>query len=166
MWKFGTCANELSCCKHWTRREWSSFILMNSPSHPGILGADHGVSRGEKGFIEQPSDTFTWSIVIAFSRLRIYGWMATQDTFTADKMKDFYYSLYSSKINIFKEVEKLPVLVWDNSVIHKSEKIRSFIQKSGVRIITLAPYSPCLNPTEHLIGAIKSRVKNEVFLGR
>ena len=84
---------------------------MNSPSHPGILGADNGVSRGEKGFIEETSDTFTWSIVIAFSRLRIYRWMATQDTFMVDKMKEFYYSLYSSKINIFKEVEKMSVLI-------------------------------------------------------
>ena len=58
------------------------------------------------------------------------------------------------------------LLLCDNSVIHKSEKIKSFIQDSGVTIITLTPYSPCLNPTEHLIGAIKSKVRSELFSGK
>ena len=78
-------------------------------------------------------------------------------------MKDLYYELFYSKIKIFKEDNELPVLVCDNSVIHKFEKIKKFIQDSGVSIITLTPHSPCLNPTEHLIRAIKSKVRSEVF---
>ena len=85
--------------------------------------------------------------------------MATREKFKADKMKDLFYEIFYSKIKIFKEDNELPVLVCDNSVIHKSEKIKSFIQDSGVSIITLTPYSPCLNPNEHLIRAIKSEVK-------
>ena len=92
--------------------------------------------------------------------------MATRETFTADKMKDFYYELFYSKIKIFKEDNELPALVCDNSVIHKSEKIKSFIQDNGVSIITLTPYNPCINPTEHLIGAIKSKVRSEMFSGK
>ena len=92
--------------------------------------------------------------------------MATRETFKADKMKDFYYELFYSKIKMFKEDNELPVLVCDNSVIHKSEKIKSFIKDSGVSIITLTPYSPCLNPTEHLKGTIKSKVRSEVFFGK
>ena len=92
--------------------------------------------------------------------------MEFRETFTADKMKDFYFELIYSKIKIFKEDNELPVLVCDNSVIHKSEKIKSFIQDFGVSIITLTPYSPCLNPTEHLTGAIKSKVRSEVFSGK
>ena len=78
--------------------------------------------------------------------------MATREAFTADKMKDFYYELFYSKIKIFKDDNELPVVVCDNLVINKSEKIKSFIQDSGVSIITLNPYNSCLNPTEHLIG--------------
>ena len=92
--------------------------------------------------------------------------MVTWETFTVDKMKDFYYEQFYSKLKIFKEDNKLPVLVCDNSVIHKSEKIKSFIQDSGVSIITLTLYSPCLNPTEHQIGVIKSKVRSEVFSGK
>ena len=85
---------------------------MSSPYLPDILVADHGVNKGEKGFIKLPNDIFTWSIAIAFSKQRIYGWMTTQETFMADKMKNFYYELFYSKIKIFKEFNELPVLVW------------------------------------------------------
>ena len=76
-------------------------------------------------------------------------------------MKNFYYELYFSKIKIFKEIDDLSLLVWDNSAIHKSGKIKDFLNNSGMRIITLAPYNSCLNLTEHLIGAIN--VKNQVW---
>ena len=80
-------------------------------------------------------------------------------------MKDFYNELFYSKIKIFKEENELLILVCNNSVIQKSEKIKSFIQDSGVTFITLTPYNPYLNPTEHLIWAIKSKVRSEVFSG-
>ena len=140
--------------------------MMSSPYLPDILVADHGVNRGEKGFIKLPNDIFIWSIAIAFFKQRVYGWMTTRETFKVDKMKDFYYELFYSKIKMFKEDNELPVLVCDNSIIHKSEKIKSFIQDSGVSIITLTPYSSCLNPTEHLIEAIKSKFRSEVFSGK
>ena len=41
--------------------------------------------------------------------------MATRETFTADKMKNFYYDLFYSNIKIFKEDNELPVLMCDNS---------------------------------------------------
>ena len=103
MLKFVVCANELPYCRHLTRQGLSLFTLISSPYFPDILVADHRVNKGEKGIIEQPNDIFIWSIAIAFSKQRIYGWMATRETFTADKMKDFYYELFYSKIKIFKE---------------------------------------------------------------
>ena len=163
MLKFVVCADELPYCRHLTRQGLGLFTLMSSPYLPDILVADHGVNRGEKRFIKLPNDIFTWSIAIAFSKQRICGLMTTKETFTADKMKDFYYELFYSKIKIFKEDNELLVLVCDNSVTHKSEKIKRFIQDSRVSIITWTPYSPCLNPTEHMIGAIKSKVRSNVF---
>ena len=101
---------------------------MSSPYLPDILVADHGLNRGEKGFIKLNHYIFTWSISIKFSKQRIYGWMATRETFKADKMKDFYYELFYSKIKIFKEDNELPVLVCDNSVIHKWEKSKDLFK--------------------------------------
>ena len=166
MLKFVVCANELPYSRYLTRQGLSFYTLMSPPYLPDILVADHRVNKGEKGFIKLPNNIFAWSIAIAFSKQRIYGWVVTRETFTVDKMKDFYYELFYSKNKIFKEDNELPVLVCDNSVIHKSVKIKSFIQDSGVRIITFTQYSPCLNPTKHLIGAIKSKVRSEVFSGK
>ena len=73
MLKFVVCANELPFCRHLTRQGLNLFTLMNSPYFPDILVADHGVNRGEKGFIKLPNDIFAWSIAIAFSKQRIYG---------------------------------------------------------------------------------------------
>ena len=163
MLKFVVCANELPYCRHLTRQGLVLFTLMSSPYLSDILVADHGVNRGEKEFIKLRNDIFTWSITIVFFKQRICEWMETRETFTSDKMKDFYYELFYSKIKIFKDDNELPVLVRNNLVIHKSEKIKSFIQDSGVSIITLNPYSSCLNRTENLIGAINSIVRSEVF---
>ena len=112
MLKFVVCANELPYFRHLTRQRLSLFTLMSSTYLPDILVADHEVNREEKGFIKLPNDIFTWSIAISFSKQSIYGWMATREVFTADKMKDFYYELFYSKIKIFKEDNELPVFVW------------------------------------------------------
>ena len=159
MLKFVVCANELPYCRHLTRQKLSLFTLMSSPYLPDILIAYHGVNRGLKGFIKLPHDIFTWSIAIAFYKQRIYGWMATRETFTTDKMKDFYNELFYSKIKIFKEDKELPVLVFNNSVIQKSEKIKSFIQDSGVTIITLTPYSPL--PKSNWTPDMGNKVKSQ-----
>ena len=165
MLKFVVCANELPYCRHLTKQGLSFFTLMSSPYLPDILVVDHRVNRGEKGFIKLPNDIFIWSIAIAFSKQRIYGWMATRKTITADKMKNFYYENFTQRSRYLKKIMNY-LLLCDNSVIHKSEKIKSFIQDNGVSIMTLTLYSPCLNPTEHLIGAIKSKVRSEVFSGK
>ena len=74
MLKFVVYDNELPYWRHLTRQRLSLFTLMSSPYLPDILVADHGVNRGEKGFIKLLNDIFTWSIAIAFSKQRIYGW--------------------------------------------------------------------------------------------
>ena len=42
-----------------TRQVLSVFTLMSSPYFSDFLVADHGVIRGEKGFIKLPNDIFT-----------------------------------------------------------------------------------------------------------
>ena len=88
------------------------------------------------------------------------------DTFTSMEIKGFYYRIFQAKIDVFNEADSIPVIVWDNSSIHKSAEIKDFIADSGVSILTIAPYSPCLNPAEHLIGAIKSKIKQQLVLGK
>ena len=57
----------------WWDRDWTYLLWWILPYLLDILVEDHGVFRGEKGFIKLPNDIFTWSISIAFSKQRIYG---------------------------------------------------------------------------------------------
>ena len=50
--------------------------------------------------------------------------------------------------------------------INKSADVKKFIRGSNARILTIPPYSPWLNPTEHHIGWIKARIQANVSRGR
>jgi transposase len=40
------------------------------------------------------------------------------------------------------------LLVMDNLSVHKSEKLRELIEREGVEVLYLPPYSPDFNPIE------------------
>ena len=54
-----------------------------------------------------------------------------------------------------------PNFVWDNTKTHKSIEIHQLIENTQVKILTPTPYWPCLNPSEHLIGAIKKKIRSK-----
>ena len=53
-------------------------------------------------------------------------------------------------------------LICDNASIHSSIIMSTFAKESKLPIITISPYWPCLNPCEHVINAIKSKVKKQL----
>lgn len=56
------------------------------------------------------------------------------------------------------------ILIWDGASIHKSKKVKEFIQKEAVlEVCVLPPYSPQLNPDELVWAHIKqNKVKNAI----
>ncbi len=50
-------------------------------------------------------------------------------------------------------------LLWDNSPIHKAIEVRTCLHNHGVSCLELPPYSPDLNPTEHLFADLARRVE-------
>ena len=87
------------------------------------------------------------------------------DTFASHEMLGLYYHIFKTKFESFKETGSIPIIVHDNASIHKSSEIQEFIKESGITILTIIPYFPCLNPTEHLIGSIKSKIKQQLNQG-
>lgn len=51
------------------------------------------------------------------------------------------------------------VVVMDNVSFHKSEKIRSFIESKGAKLIYSPPYSPEFNPIEEMWSKVKSLLR-------
>ena len=51
------------------------------------------------------------------------------------------------------------VVIIDNAHFHRSEKIRTWIENAGGKLIYLPPYSPDLNPIEHYWHKIKTAIR-------
>ena len=163
---YQTYENELCFCKSSDKIIMSRFISMSSPSHHDILWTKDGVNKGQKGFISKKEDTTSFSIIIAFSSIRIYGWLWTLETVNSEVMKYYYHNLCSIMNQESNEHSKRSLLVWDNAQVHKSKALKDFILKAKMKLLTITSYSPWLNPTEQLIGWIKARVRNEINSGR
>lgn len=133
---------------------------MNSRSHRGNSTFKDGQNKGTKGFIANLEKGNSVSIIIAFSKEKIYGRQVTMKTMNSDLIKVFYWNLYRE---INKDVKKnniMPILIWDNCQIHKSKKVCEYIEETQARLCTISPYQPCLNPTEQLIGWIKWKIRS------
>ena len=105
-------------------------------------------------------------MIIGFSFKRIYGWMATSKPNTADSIKWFYSNVYETKAETFSGEDNIPILVGDNAIIHKSIEVQKFIECSWIKVITITPYSPWLNPCEYLIAYNINKVKLQLAKGR
>jgi transposase len=54
-----------------------------------------------------------------------------------------------------KELKPNQVIIMDNASFHKSTRVKELIEKVGCKIIYLPPYSPDLNPIEHVWANLK-----------
>ena len=114
--------------------------------------------RGRKGFVKLHKDWFAMSFVVALSEYKIYGIMGAEDAINTKTIKHYVEWMLVER-NLCKEARKRSfALVWDNASINTSNEAVKFYLGSRIRVITLVPYTPALNPAEKLISAIKSQV--------
>ncbi len=60
---------------------------------------------------------------------------------------------------LLPELKPNQVVIMDNYIIHKSARTKALIESADCKIKFLPPYSPHLNPIEHLWANIKARIK-------
>ena len=48
--------------------------------------------------------------------------------------------------------DKKFIFICDNAAVHTSEEVDKFISRSGLRLLTICPYRPSMNPVEKVIG--------------
>ena len=114
---------------------------------------------GVKGLIKTHQADFSMSFMIGFSVQRIYGVYGTTSTHKNASFISFISNALEYRTNVWKLTDTNLVIVWDNSSIHKSIEVKNFIRKFKIKILTISPYCPTLNPAEKMILYIKQKIK-------
>jgi transposase len=61
--------------------------------------------------------------------------------------------------SLCKELKPNQVVIMDNASFHKSNKVKELIEEVGGRLMYLPPYSPDLNPIEHVWANLKRLIR-------
>ena len=122
--------------------------------------------RGKSGYFNYISDSFCMSFFVAFSTNRFYGIMGTEGTGTAQKFIHFLRKVLQERMKLVSLEMKRFFIILDNASIHKTHEVSKFVSDSKIRMLTIPPYEPSLNPVEKFILALKSKLRQKKQRGQ
>ena len=115
--------------------------------------------KGQNGHFKYLPSKFESSFIIAVSKLKIHGLMASKITYNSNKFLYFMAELVKTLSDNF-------AILLDNASIHKTTIIQEFCKSEGVWMITIPSYWPFLSPWEKAINNIKRKVKSKQNSGK
>ena len=115
---------------------------------------------GVKGYLEVNIEPFCMLFMAGFSKLRFLGHDVTSTLNNSASSLKFVKNTFDhrSKSLILKDRRLIIIIIWDNASLHINKEEKDYIVNTEIIIWTIAPYSPCLNPTERLILYIKKKI--------
>ena len=88
----------------------------------------------------------------------VYDTDPTRGTIDRDRFKLWVNERLIPTLGRYSEGGSRSIVVMDNAMIHGGD-VAELIKSAGARLVYTAPYSPDLNPIEHMFGQYKSSLK-------
>ena len=101
---------------------------------------------GKGGFLQTHIDSFSMSFMIGFSDKRLYCVIGASATHNQRS----FIMLIQNAIKLRADKLKIDdinfIIICDKSSIHKGVEVKNYLKETKIRILTICPYSPALNP--------------------
>lgn len=110
--------------------------------------------RGERVNVKKSGARGRTNIIGAYKNKKLIA------TFRLNNSVDSDVFLVWLKECLLPCLDKNDVLIMDNASWHKTKKVQDFMKQNEIKYLYLSPYSPDLNPIEHLWAVIKNMMKN------
>ena len=101
--------------------------------------------RGGQGYAKINYDNFSMYFVVAFSSKHFYGIKGLSRQMNSRFICNFIKEVMKARNNVFNNHEDFWIIC-DNASIHVSREVNNFATEHNISIVTISPYSPCLNP--------------------
>ena len=131
--------------------------------HHGFRG---WIKKGRKGYMSIDTYNFQMSFVWGVSSKRLYGLMGVQGKCNLTMFKFYRKQMFVELESSVKFDDNERIIVWDNASTYLSDRASEFILSSKLRVITIPPYNPALNPVEKLINCIKMKLRKAHGIGK
>lgn len=127
------------------------------------MGIDNNMSR-LRGWAEKGHKSFTEALGFRTKRITLIGGYCYG---TKELIAPMEYDGYTNT-EVFlswvehclcKELTPNQVVIMDNASFHKSNQVKKLIESVGGKLMYLPPYSPDMNPIEHVWANLKPLIR-------
>lgn len=138
-------------------------IDINNLVYIDETGIDNSMSR-LRGWAEKGCKSFTEALGFRTKRITLIGGYCYG---TKELIAPMEYDGYTNT-EVFlswvehclcKELTPNQVVIMDNASFHKSNQVKKLIESVGGKLIYLPPYSPDMNPIEHVWANLKRLIR-------